>query len=131
MRLINKLKAELSNRFRMKDLGDIHYILKMEVRRNREQRVMTISQRKYIAEFDHQRTGDDTTSSWLNTRARNENERRADCGAALTTDALLDNSSTWFVEHDRISPTRLENLASFCVVTTARIEMQLGEYSNT
>ncbi|OWY99287.1 Gag-pol Polyprotein [Phytophthora megakarya] len=51
MGLINQLKAELSNRFKMKDLGDIHYILKMEVARNREQRVMTISQRKYIAEL--------------------------------------------------------------------------------
>ncbi|OWY90842.1 LOW QUALITY PROTEIN: Integrase, catalytic core protein, partial [Phytophthora megakarya] len=51
MSLINQLKAELSNRFKMKDLGDIHYILKMEVTRNREQRVMTISQRKYIAEL--------------------------------------------------------------------------------
>ncbi|POM58367.1 Polyprotein [Phytophthora palmivora] len=51
MRLINRLKAELSNRFKMKDLGDIHYILKMEVQRNREQRVMMISQRKYIAEL--------------------------------------------------------------------------------
>ncbi|OWZ21845.1 LOW QUALITY PROTEIN: Integrase, catalytic core protein [Phytophthora megakarya] len=51
MSLINQLKAELSNRFKMKDLGDIHYILKMEVARNREQRVMTISQRKYIAEL--------------------------------------------------------------------------------
>ncbi|GMF58873.1 unnamed protein product [Phytophthora fragariaefolia] len=45
------LKAELSNRFKMKDLGDIHYILKMEVHRNRDQRVMMISQRKYIAEL--------------------------------------------------------------------------------
>ncbi|KAJ8577780.1 hypothetical protein ON010_g1426 [Phytophthora cinnamomi] len=33
----------------MKDLGDIHYILKMEVHRNRNQRVMMISQHKYIA----------------------------------------------------------------------------------
>ncbi|KAE9307873.1 hypothetical protein PR003_g20891 [Phytophthora rubi] len=35
----------------MKDLGDIHYILKMEVHRNRAQRTMMISQRKYIAEL--------------------------------------------------------------------------------
>ncbi|GMF23042.1 unnamed protein product [Phytophthora fragariaefolia] len=51
MSLINRLKAELSKRFKMKDLGDIHYILKMEVYRNRDQRVMMISQRKYIAEL--------------------------------------------------------------------------------
>ncbi|GMF45431.1 unnamed protein product [Phytophthora fragariaefolia] len=48
MSLINRLKAELSNRFKLKDLGDI---LKMEVHRNRHQRVMMISQRKYIAEL--------------------------------------------------------------------------------
>ncbi|OWZ05093.1 polyprotein [Phytophthora megakarya] len=41
MRLINKLKAELSNRFKIKVLGDIHYILKTEVRRNREQELIT------------------------------------------------------------------------------------------
>ncbi|KAG3010793.1 hypothetical protein PC121_g14993 [Phytophthora cactorum] len=51
MNLINRLKDELSKRFKMKDLGDIHYILKMEVHRNRDQHAMTISQRKYIAEL--------------------------------------------------------------------------------
>jgi hypothetical protein len=35
MRLINTVKVDLSIIFKMKDLGDIHYILKMEVRRNR------------------------------------------------------------------------------------------------
>ncbi|GMF16671.1 unnamed protein product [Phytophthora fragariaefolia] len=45
------LKAELSKRFKMKDLEDIHYILKLEVHRLRDQRVMMISQRKYIAEL--------------------------------------------------------------------------------
>jgi hypothetical protein len=29
--LIVKLKRELSQRFKMKDLGDIHYILKLEI----------------------------------------------------------------------------------------------------
>ncbi|OWZ04384.1 Gag-pol Polyprotein [Phytophthora megakarya] len=48
MRLINQLKSDLSSRFKMKDLGDIHYILKMEVRRNRKKRTMTISQHCYI-----------------------------------------------------------------------------------
>jgi hypothetical protein len=45
--LINNLKGEHSRRFKMKDLGDIHYILKMEVRRDRARRAMTISQRQY------------------------------------------------------------------------------------
>ncbi|OWZ16992.1 Integrase, catalytic core protein [Phytophthora megakarya] len=39
---------DLLSRFTMKDVGDIHYILKMEVRRNREKRAMTISQHSYI-----------------------------------------------------------------------------------
>ncbi|OWZ00378.1 Integrase, catalytic core protein [Phytophthora megakarya] len=50
MRLINQLKSDLSSRFKMKDLVDIHYILKMEVRRNREKGTMTISQHSYINE---------------------------------------------------------------------------------
>ncbi|KAJ8509101.1 hypothetical protein ON010_g18802 [Phytophthora cinnamomi] len=49
--LISKLKQDLSGRFKMKDLEDIHYILKMEVRRNRKNRTMTISQHKYIDEL--------------------------------------------------------------------------------
>ena len=31
LQLINQIKGELSNRFKMKDLGDVNYILKMEV----------------------------------------------------------------------------------------------------
>jgi hypothetical protein len=46
--LLQRVKDELSRRFKIKDLGDIHYILKMEVRRNRAKRVMTICQTKYI-----------------------------------------------------------------------------------
>ncbi|GMF47643.1 unnamed protein product [Phytophthora fragariaefolia] len=38
-------------RFKMKDLGDIHYILKMEVRRNRENKTMSISQHQYILDL--------------------------------------------------------------------------------
>ncbi|POM69384.1 LOW QUALITY PROTEIN: Integrase catalytic core protein [Phytophthora palmivora] len=51
MRLIHRMKAELSNRFKNEDIGDIHYILKMELQHNREQRVMMVSQRKYIVEL--------------------------------------------------------------------------------
>ncbi|GMF21560.1 unnamed protein product [Phytophthora fragariaefolia] len=51
IRLINQLKRDLSARFKMKDLGEIHYILKMEVRRNRKDKTMTISQHKYIKEL--------------------------------------------------------------------------------
>ncbi|POM78942.1 Integrase catalytic core protein [Phytophthora palmivora] len=48
MRLINKIKAELSMRFKMKDLGNISYILKMEITRNRVDKTMSISQHRYI-----------------------------------------------------------------------------------
>ncbi|GMF48156.1 unnamed protein product [Phytophthora fragariaefolia] len=51
MRLINQLNRDLSARFKMRDLGEIHYILKMEVRRNRKDKTMTISQHKYIKEL--------------------------------------------------------------------------------
>jgi hypothetical protein len=51
IRLINQLKGDLSARFKMKDLGDIHYILKMEVRRNRAENIMTISQHNYVNEL--------------------------------------------------------------------------------
>ncbi|OWY96110.1 Gag-pol Polyprotein, partial [Phytophthora megakarya] len=51
MRLINHLKFDLLSRFTMKDVGDIHYILKMEVRRNREKRTMSISQQSYVNEL--------------------------------------------------------------------------------
>jgi hypothetical protein len=44
IRLINHLKKDPSARFKMKGLGDIHYILKMEVRRNVTENIMTISQ---------------------------------------------------------------------------------------
>ncbi|POM63747.1 Copia ltr rider [Phytophthora palmivora] len=47
---LNSLEIELSNRFKMKDLGDISYIFEMEVQHQREQRVM-VSQRKYIPEL--------------------------------------------------------------------------------
>ncbi|POM80566.1 Integrase catalytic core protein [Phytophthora palmivora] len=51
MRLINKIKAELSMRFKMKDLGNISYILKMEIIRNRVDKTMSISQHRYISEL--------------------------------------------------------------------------------
>ena len=41
-------KAKISQRFSMDDRGEIHYILGMEVKRDRENRVMTISQKSYL-----------------------------------------------------------------------------------
>ncbi|POM76760.1 Polyprotein [Phytophthora palmivora] len=51
MRLISKIKAELSMRFKMKNLGNISYILKMEILRNRVHKTMSISQHRYILEL--------------------------------------------------------------------------------
>ncbi|GMF57827.1 unnamed protein product [Phytophthora fragariaefolia] len=51
LKLINNIKRKLSMRFKMKDLGDIHYILKMGVRRNRENKTMSISQHQYILDL--------------------------------------------------------------------------------
>lgn len=53
MRLINKIKTELSMRFKLNDLGYIHYILKMKVQRNREESTMSISQHQYILKLLH------------------------------------------------------------------------------
>ncbi|KAF0702658.1 hypothetical protein AaE_015796 [Aphanomyces astaci] len=46
--LVKNLQVELNKRFKMQDLGDLHYILKMEVKRNRVDKTMSLSQTKYI-----------------------------------------------------------------------------------
>lgn len=46
--LINKLKAQLSSEFDMKDLGAAKSILGMEIRRDRQASVLRLSQGKYI-----------------------------------------------------------------------------------
>jgi len=51
MSMILETKLELSKRFEMKDLGEISYILKMEVTRDMEKKQMTISQKKYIMDL--------------------------------------------------------------------------------
>ncbi|GMF17028.1 unnamed protein product [Phytophthora fragariaefolia] len=47
MELINKMKKMFEDRFAMKDLGELHYILGWEITRNRAERTMFIGQRKY------------------------------------------------------------------------------------
>ena len=51
MSQMQKLKDALSSEFKMKDLGDIKYLLKIEVSRDRENQLMTLSQRKYVADL--------------------------------------------------------------------------------
>jgi hypothetical protein len=45
---ISKFKAAISKRFEMKDLGELTWILGMEVRRDRTQGVLEITQKAYI-----------------------------------------------------------------------------------
>ena len=51
MSQMQKLKDALSSEFKMKDLGDIKYLLKIEVSRDRENQLMKLSQRKYVADL--------------------------------------------------------------------------------
>jgi hypothetical protein len=45
---VNDLKAELSKRFEMKDLGEAHYCLGIEIARDRRKGSIKISQEKYV-----------------------------------------------------------------------------------
>ncbi|KAE9276996.1 hypothetical protein PR003_g28907 [Phytophthora rubi] len=47
IKLINEMKRIFIERFEMKDLGELHYILGWEVTRNRQERTIFISQSKY------------------------------------------------------------------------------------
>jgi len=46
-----QIKKELSQKFEMKDLGELHFFLGMEVERNREERILRINQIKYLKEI--------------------------------------------------------------------------------
>jgi hypothetical protein len=46
-----QIKEELSQKFEMKDLGELHFFLGMEVERNRDERVPCINQIKYLKEI--------------------------------------------------------------------------------
>jgi hypothetical protein len=49
--LIKELHYELSNRFKMRDLGDVNYLLKMEIKRDITNKITTISQKKYVEDL--------------------------------------------------------------------------------
>jgi hypothetical protein len=51
MPAVNQIKLELSSKFKMKDLGELHYILGIQVTRNRKQGTTTLSQHKYIEDI--------------------------------------------------------------------------------
>jgi hypothetical protein len=46
-----QIKEELSQKFEMKDLGELHFFLRMEVERNRDERLLRINQIKYLKEI--------------------------------------------------------------------------------
>ena len=48
MDLIKEVKQQLSFEFRMKDLGPTHFILGMEIKRDRSSKKLWLSQQKYI-----------------------------------------------------------------------------------
>ena len=48
LKLLLSEKKRLSERFDMDDRGEIHYVLGMEVKRDRENKTMTISQKAYL-----------------------------------------------------------------------------------
>jgi hypothetical protein len=46
-----QVKEELSQKFKMKDLGDLHFFLGMEVERDHAQRLFYINQIGYLKEI--------------------------------------------------------------------------------
>ncbi len=46
-----QIKEELSQKFEMKDLGELHFFLGMEVERNRDEKLLRINQIKYLKEI--------------------------------------------------------------------------------
>jgi hypothetical protein len=46
--LMNKVKKALTEEFKISDMGEIHWILGFSVRRNREERTLSLSQESYI-----------------------------------------------------------------------------------
>lgn len=46
--MLNKIKQDLSNKFKMTDLGEIHYLLRIKITRHRATKTLTLSQEKFI-----------------------------------------------------------------------------------
>jgi hypothetical protein len=50
-KMIDAFKEEISNRFKMKDLGELRWMLGMEIIRNKEERTIEVSQSAYIEQI--------------------------------------------------------------------------------
>jgi hypothetical protein len=59
---MRKVKAMLSKEFKMKDLGEIKYLLKIEINRDRKKKRLSMSQHRYIVELLHKYDMLDTTA---------------------------------------------------------------------
>ncbi len=46
-----QIKEELSQKFKMKDMGELHFFLGMEVERNHDERLLCMNQIKYLKEI--------------------------------------------------------------------------------
>ena len=46
--LISKIKQDLSERFKMTDLGEIHHLLQIKITRDRKNKLTFLNQTKYI-----------------------------------------------------------------------------------
>jgi hypothetical protein len=51
LKTIMKLKQGLSDRFHMKDLGELSYLLGMEIKRERSKKLLFVNQHRYITEI--------------------------------------------------------------------------------
>jgi hypothetical protein len=48
MEVIKEVKSQLSSKFDMKDLGDVNFILGMEIKRDHAKRKLWLNKRKYV-----------------------------------------------------------------------------------
>ncbi len=60
-----QIKEELNQKFKMKDLGELHFFLGMEVERNRDQQILRINQIKYLEEIFEWRNVSPLEFHWI------------------------------------------------------------------
>jgi hypothetical protein len=77
---LNALKQALSHRFSMKDLGEAHYVLGIQIDRDRAARTLSISQREYVHKV-LERFGMSDCKSVVTPLESNVKLTKADCPA--------------------------------------------------